>query len=499
MSTKAPTEHEQRNTVHAPASGDLILCLRGGGYDEKVLHVRSSQCTLGGREDCTVPLPEGAPLQCVILRGRDGTVVRDWTGETRLNGQSFTDSPLNVGDCLQVGPVTVHVLADCAATNPVPCSLATSHREPVADHAVRDDAAPHAAVDDGAEGIHRRFDRLEGRMTRLERMVAELLKLQREASPHPAAPNEPSHALPLSAADSETERLAAQQEATLPAESAPRAGLPDTPDLRAPLPASPVPIELEPGPLAEKAEEPQVPLWVERKDDEELDPSVREYIERLLKQISLSAEESTLAAEESVFAHGDAVPNDAQTPGSAAESTSAAGLPASETPLPTAAEDRVEPPNRHRPGWAAVAAFSEADPAETNSQAAAPELVEDPPAILPTPPVLAPLSLPPEQQSNLDAMREVANLSATAAIRTYEKHQALRKTFDRLPLLLIGLICGLMLLYSALASGRSGILVGAGAALLAATLTAWQVLVIARRWLWPRQPSTKECKTAAGG
>ena len=79
-------------------------------------------------------------------------------------------------------------------------------------------------------------------------------------------------------------------------------------------------------------------------------------------------------------------------------------------------------------------------------------------------------------------------MSATAAIRTFEKQQAARKTFDRLPLLLIGLVCGLMLLFSAFSSGKSGMFVGAGAAFLAAALTAWQVLVVARRWLWASRP-----------
>ena len=116
---------------------------------------------------------------------------------------------------------------------------------------------------------------------------------------------------------------------------------------------------------------------------------------------------------------------------------------------------------------------------------------------MPAPSVLAPLSLPPERESSLDAMREVANLSATAAIRDFEKNQAARKTFDRLPLLLIGVVCGLMLLYSALASGRSGMFVGAGAAFVGAALTAWQLLAVARRWLSASQPVERERQ--AGG
>jgi hypothetical protein len=85
-------------------------------------------------------------------------------------------------------------------------------------------------------------------------------------------------------------------------------------------------------------------------------------------------------------------------------------------------------------------------------------------------------------------MRAVASLSAKAAIRTYEKSQAARKTVDRLPLLLIGLICALMLLYTAFSSGEKFLLVGAGVAFLGAALTAWQVMLIVLRWLAASQP-----------
>ena len=101
---------------------------------------------------------------------------------------------------------------------------------------------------------------------------------------------------------------------------------------------------------------------------------------------------------------------------------------------------------------------------------------------------LAPLRPRPERDANLEAMRLVANLSATAAIRTYEKSQAARKTVDRLPLLLIGLVCGLMLLYSAFSSGQAAMLVGAGVAFVGVALTAWQVLFIFFRWLAASQP-----------
>ncbi len=100
--------------------------------------------------------------------------------------------------------------------------------------------------------------------------------------------------------------------------------------------------------------------------------------------------------------------------------------------------------------------------------------------------------MPPRQSSepeaDLGALREVANQAATAAIRCYEKSEAARRTVGRLPLLVVGIICGLMLLYTAQASGQKMMFLGAGAAFLAAAMTAWQVLVIFRRWLAASKP-----------
>ena len=58
------------------------------------------------------------PLHCLILRGRDATVVRRWGPDTRLNGQAFSDARLSPGDRLTIGPIELEVLQTTASTPP---------------------------------------------------------------------------------------------------------------------------------------------------------------------------------------------------------------------------------------------------------------------------------------------------------------------------------------------------------------------------------------------
>lgn len=331
---------------------------------------------------------------------------------------------------------------------PAEATTEQEHRETAPDLAAGDLIPCVRGGEYDEKELHVRFDRLEGRLTSLERMIGELLDLHHQAATVPASPHAP--------------RILSGEPPVLGGGQADAhvlsAALPATPDSVAPAPASSPPVESDTTPpAAEPDVRQEVPVWAQRADDEELDQSVREYISQLLKQVRSPAEEPVTADT-----------GDSAEPQDTAQSSSA-----------TAEDSPSAPLEGYVP------------------EAAAADFVEDQPDISPAPYVLAPLSLPPEQESSLDAMREVANLSATAAIRTFEKQEAARKTFDRLPLLLVGLFCGLTLLYSAFASGKSGMFVGAGAAFLAAALTASQLLVVARRWLWASRPAELERRPGA--
>ncbi len=94
-------------------AGDLALRVCGSEYDGRVLRIRSAKCTIGSGEACTLRLQARGiePLHCLIVRGVHGSVVRRWSRHTRLNGATFIDSLLKVGDRLGIGPLELEVVA----------------------------------------------------------------------------------------------------------------------------------------------------------------------------------------------------------------------------------------------------------------------------------------------------------------------------------------------------------------------------------------------------
>src|SRR5689334_16559959 len=67
--------------------GDLVLRMTNGPHAGRVVRLSSAKCSIGSAADCTLRL-RGAgldPVHCVILRGSRQTIVRRWSGDTRLN------------------------------------------------------------------------------------------------------------------------------------------------------------------------------------------------------------------------------------------------------------------------------------------------------------------------------------------------------------------------------------------------------------------------------
>jgi hypothetical protein len=99
----------------------------------------------------------------------------------------------------------------------------------------------------------------------------------------------------------------------------------------------------------------------------------------------------------------------------------------------------------------------------------------------------SPRSLPPERLANLNELRELANISATAAIQTFEKGRAARNAFDRVPLIMVGLSCGVFLLYFATTCESQMmqllLYLGVGLSFLAATVAAGQAVSVLFCWL----------------
>ena len=99
--------------------GELALRVCGGKLDGRVVRLSSPKCTIGSGRRCTLKLrqKDGWPLNCLILRGAIGSVVRRWSPDTRLNGRAFTDAPLCQGDRLSCGSVEFEVLGNISTRN----------------------------------------------------------------------------------------------------------------------------------------------------------------------------------------------------------------------------------------------------------------------------------------------------------------------------------------------------------------------------------------------
>jgi hypothetical protein len=208
---------------------------------------------------------------------------------------------------------------------------------------------------------------------------------------------------------------------------------------------TPVGEEGDPAAVSPKGEPRDLPEWAQGYDsDDDVDESVRDYIARLL----------------------DRVGGDSQKP-----------------PLPQGGKAvSSQPPSLDKPSGPSPAKSEPVAPEAEESPAASSEPVE--PAIEEAAgDVYVPRSLPPERTTNIGAMRELANISAEAAIRCYEKNQAAKSFLEKSSIALVALGCGVFLLYWAITYGHITMYMGAAAAFTAAAVAAWQVLMILLRWL----------------
>lgn len=100
-----------RSVLGSP-QGDLEVRVRVGNADCQVVRWSGNKITLGSAPQATYRIWDDSirPIQCLILRGETGTVVRNFGAGTRLNGSQFMDSRLSSGDRLQIGRVEFEVL-----------------------------------------------------------------------------------------------------------------------------------------------------------------------------------------------------------------------------------------------------------------------------------------------------------------------------------------------------------------------------------------------------
>jgi hypothetical protein len=175
-----------------------------------------------------------------------------------------------------------------------------------------------------------------------------------------------------------------------------------------------------------------------RESDQE--QTVREYVERLLERIHTESGERTPRV---------AIPS-AETAGYSLSGVRDAEKPTVESAAATAESRKPLP----EPG----------------------NLSSDVPSFRPSDEPYAPRTIPPERLTDMAAIRELAHISAQAAIRSFDKARAAKQALDRLPVILVSLSCGIFLLFAAVSTSQSPIYVATGAAFLITIESGWHAV-----------------------
>src|SRR5437868_5300528 len=92
--------------------GEMTLCVRCRGHEDRLVRIRSPKCTIGSAPGCTLRLRAKGigPLHCWLLRGTTAAIVRRLHHATTLNGRTFDEAALQTGDRLQFGNVEVELV-----------------------------------------------------------------------------------------------------------------------------------------------------------------------------------------------------------------------------------------------------------------------------------------------------------------------------------------------------------------------------------------------------
>ncbi len=106
-------------------TGELVLQICGGEHDGRALRLTAAKCTIGSAPGCTLRLRARGirPVHALILRGPQGALIRCWSPDTQLNERGFSEAVLELGDKIQIGPITLSI-AELARSMPRPRALA---------------------------------------------------------------------------------------------------------------------------------------------------------------------------------------------------------------------------------------------------------------------------------------------------------------------------------------------------------------------------------------
>lgn len=117
------------------STSPLVLKIEGTERDGQIIRIHAPKCLIGSSSDCQLRLiaADVQPKHCVIYRGPSGMIVKSWTRDTRVNGDTISEAWLRVGDRLSLGSLSFEVLADqlaeSAAATPSLPTQPQSHRK----------------------------------------------------------------------------------------------------------------------------------------------------------------------------------------------------------------------------------------------------------------------------------------------------------------------------------------------------------------------------------
>ena len=111
----------------------VVFRILSGDQHGRTVQIPSRHFTIGSSPSCMLRLcaPHVHPIHCAVFHGAHHTSISSLSPQTLLNGQPFVESMLQVGDRLQLGPITLELLSLTGQTSwPRPQRFASTPSTP---------------------------------------------------------------------------------------------------------------------------------------------------------------------------------------------------------------------------------------------------------------------------------------------------------------------------------------------------------------------------------
>ncbi|HRE99863.1 MAG TPA: hypothetical protein PLI18_05040 [Pirellulaceae bacterium] len=111
-STGCDNAAELHRTSRLPECGfEISFRMFGSRREGQLLRIVGEKFSVGSAPGCSLSLrsEQVAPLHLIGVHGPEGTLVRAFSPDTRLDGRTISDAWINVGDRLSIGPIDLEV------------------------------------------------------------------------------------------------------------------------------------------------------------------------------------------------------------------------------------------------------------------------------------------------------------------------------------------------------------------------------------------------------